>query len=284
MAKKIIKIANTPRTPKQLEYEKRMEENYVKILLEDYPARMEEQKKKNEEYYKQLLENDPHTLPFLLFHGTDAKMIGLSKKDRDSLFKIFHNVIDTLWPSFEPIIDRLNATGLPRPVGVALTESEEKAYKRIMHDLNILRTHKRGNQLYAYGDFYLDVSLEQAIIYAKCAAYGGELGGLAHSILEGAKILGFDIMSLGGEEFYRNAGTVLQIAEMQAEPVVFAFAHLELEKLRDMQGDLVNWVGIVGAPTQHFRYLGEVELDREHATYMRDYDRLSDLRKALKPY
>ena len=139
--------------------------------------------------------------------------------------------------------------------------------------------------MYAYGDFYLDVSLEQAIGYAKLAAHGGELGRLAHSILEGAKILGFDMMSLGGEEFYRNAGTVLQIAEMQAEPVVFAFVHLELEKLRNMQGGPVDWVGMGGnQPTQHFRYLGEVELDGEHATYVWDYDRLSDLRKALMPY
>ena len=284
MAKRTIKIPNIPRTPKQLEYEKRMEEDDVKILLEDYPARMEEQKKKNEEYYKQLLENDPHTLPFLLFHGTDAKMVGLSKKDRDSLFIIFRDVIDTLWPSFEPIIDRLILTGLPRPVGVALTESEEEAYRRILSGLHLIQWYKKRNQLYAYGDFYLDSSLELAIGYAKNAAYGGELGRMAYSILEGAKILGFDIMSIGGEEFHRNAGTVLKIAQMQAEPVVFAFAHLELEKLRDMQGNLVNWVGIVGVRTQHFRYLGEVELDGEHATHVRDYDRLSDLRKALKPY
>lgn len=268
MAKKIIPY--TPETPEQLKYAKRMKEIH--------DARIEEEKK-NEEYYKQLLENDPHTLPFLLFHGTDAKMVGLSKKDRDALFKIFRNVIDTLWPSFEPIIDRLIATGLPRPVGVALTESEEEAYRRIMSDLTILNMYKSGNQMYAYGDFYLDIFLEQTIGYAKLAAHGGELGRLAHSILEGAKILGFDIMSIGGEEFHRNAGTVLQIAEMPAEPVVFAFKHLELEKLRNMQGGPVDWF-----ETQHFRYLGEVELDREHATYVWDYDRLSDLRKALMPY
>ena len=275
MAKRIIPY--TPRTPEQLEYAKRMKEASE--------ARIEEQKKKNEEYYKQLLEKDSHTLPFFLFHGTDAKMVGLSKEDRDSLFIIFRDVIDTLWPSFEPIIDSLIATGLPRPVGVALTESEEEAYRRIMSDLTTLNMYKSGNQMYAYGDFYLDVSLEQAIGYAKLASHGGELGRLAHSILEGAKILGFDMMSLGGEEFYRNAGTVLQIAEMQAEPVVFAFVHLELEKLRNMQGGPVDWVGMGGnQPTQHFRYLGEVELDWEHATYVWDYDRLSDLRKALMPY
>ena len=275
MAKRIIPY--TTRTPEQLEHAKRMKEAS--------DARIEEQKKQNEEYYNQLLGKDPHTLPFLLFHGTDAKMIGLSKEDRDSLFRIFRNVIDTLWPSFEPIIDRLIATGLPRPVGVALTETEEEAYRRIMSDLTTLNMYKSGNQMYAYGDFYLDVSLEQAIEYAKLAAHGGELGRLAHSILEGAKILGFDMMSLGGEEFYRNAGTVLQIAEMQAEPVVFAFVHLELEKLRNMQGGPVDWVGMGGnLPTQHFRYLGEVELDGEHATYVWDYDRLSDLRKALMPY
>ena len=275
MAKRIIPY--TPRTPEQLEYAKRMKEASE--------ARIEEQKKKNEEYYKQLLGKDSHTLPFFLFHGTDAKMVGLSKEDRDSLFIIFRDVIDTLWPSFEPIIDSLIATGLPRPVGVALTESEEEAYRRIMSDLTTLNMYKSGNQMYAYGDFYLDVSLEQAIGYAKLASHGGELGRLAHSILEGAKILGFDMMSLGGEEFYRNAGTVLQIAEMQAEPVVFAFVHLELEKLRNMQGGPVDWVGMGGnQPTQHFRYLGEVELDWEHATYVGDYDRLSDLRKALMPY
>ncbi len=153
MAKRIIPY--TTRTPEQLEHAKRMKEAS--------DARIEEQKKQNEEYYNQLLEKDPHTLPFLLFHGTDAKMIGLSKEDRDSLFRTFRNVIDTLWPSFEPIIDRLIATGLPRPVGVALTETEEEAYRRIMSDLTTLNMYKSGNQMYAYGDFYLDVSLEQAI-------------------------------------------------------------------------------------------------------------------------
>ena len=86
MAKRIIPY--TPRTPEQLEHAKRMKEAS--------DVRIEEQKKKNEEYYKQLLDNCSHTLPFLLFHGTDAKMVGLNKEDRDSLFKIFHDVIDTL--------------------------------------------------------------------------------------------------------------------------------------------------------------------------------------------
>ena len=157
---------------------------------------------------------------------------------------------------------------------------EKNRCKRIASDVCTVNMYKGGSALYQYGSFYLDISLSQACDYARLAADGGELGRLAYSLILGANVLGLETEDLG-EEFARNAGMVLMIADIPADPVVFAFDHLELEKLQSMQGGTVDW--LYGG-TQHFRYLGEVQLDADHAAHLADYNTFAELKKAIRPY
>ena len=250
-------------------------------LLAQIRAEREAREKDNEAYYQKRLKENPCGLPFRLYHGTDAKMLGLTADQRATVFSIFSGVIDALWPLYVPLVKQdINMPKL-RELVDAMPPSEEKVRcERIAFDVCTANMYKGGSTLYQYGSFYLDISLSQACDYAKLAADGGELGRLAHSLILGANILGLETGDLG-EEFARNAGVVLQIADIPADPVVFAFDHLKLEKLRSMQDGDVDWLY---GRTQHFRYLGEVQLDADHAAHLADYDTLAELKKAIKPY
>ena len=232
-------------------------------IFEEIRKEREESKKRNDLYYRQLLEKDPFSLPFYLFHGTDAKIVRLGRDGRAAFIAACNRVIDTLLPYFSRVDhkDNPSLTQLLKTIGaMALTEEERRRYDVIYSDIQGIIGSKSGDPQYQYGNFYLAKHWIDAAGYAHRALEGGELGRFANSIILGAEVLG-----IGTGGISDDITLVKGLAAQPAEPVLFCFRHLDLTKLRSSGGGPVDW-GKLG--TTYFRYLGDVDLDLDHAAFL----------------
>lgn len=221
----------------------------------------------NDRYFQELLDKDPNTLPFYLYHGTDAKIVRMSQDERNRFFSACQSVIDALWPLFEPMHrESCYHRDVVERVGMIPPSEKRQRYNCITGDISKVAMYKEENKLYEYGDLYLANTIPTAASYAFASKEGGEFGRLANSLLLGAELLEYDLAGLG-DGFKVDAGIVRAMAKQPAEPVLFCFLHLDLRKLFNSTGGKVYWKGDT---TVEFRYLGEVELNLKRSVPVPD--------------
>ncbi len=132
--------------------------------------------------------NDTNPVP-PLFHGTDESLIGLSREDRNLINSSCELIIEELMALFAK--NQIDMNCMSAPYYWLLKESKDSfdnfwgAYSTAM------KRNKAG--LHSYGDFYVTMNPVRAIQFSKVAWILGETGWTTNRLVEGVKILGFDL-------------------------------------------------------------------------------------------
>ena len=141
-----------------------------------------------------------------LYHGTDARILSMSKEERLQYKKECNLIIDTLYPFFQPLLKwektEINVDGktiygheypLKLKYGRILNEKGGMyMYLNLFEKLTMIDCRNNNAGLYQYDNLYLCSSKLGAADYASKSYAGGELGLIAYRLIQGADIINFE--------------------------------------------------------------------------------------------
>lgn len=141
-----------------------------------------------------------------LYHGTDARILSMSKEERLQYKKECDLIIDTLYPFFQPLlkwekteikVDGKTIFGYEYPLklkyGKILNEKGGMyMYLNLFEKLKMIDCRNNNAGLYQYDNLYLCSSKLGAADYASKSYAGGELGLIAYRLIQGADIINFE--------------------------------------------------------------------------------------------
>lgn len=221
----------------------------------------------------------------IFYHGTDARMVSMTKEERLEYLNKCDLVIDYLWTLYEPLMKselvEIDYRGqrvsvLKQKIEDFRTLLNEKGnqyqYINLYEKLNMLCWRNGGAGLYQYGFLYLSLSKQAARDYASRSFAGGELGLMAYRMIEGAEIISFDsyhpnvVVSNAIEEIKSFA------QEGKEQPIVVTINDIETEYLLNEDGSSVDWDHVYSLIDRdkhyNFRYIKDIELDLNIAEYL----------------
>ena len=105
--------------------------------------------------------------PKYLYHGTDAKMVRMTEKERQAFFESCSAVIEIL----APILPKYELKKL-----LELSETGEFWYQGIQDTIRCVSSMEAGDKRFQYGNLYLTTNGCNAEHYARNAFAGGEFG------------------------------------------------------------------------------------------------------------
>lgn len=141
-----------------------------------------------------------------LYHGTDARILSMSKEERLQYKKECDLIIDTLYPFFQPLlkwekteikVDGKTIFGYEYPLklkyGKILNEKGGMyMYQNLFEKLAMIDCRNNNAGLYQYENLYLCSSKLTAANYASKSYAGGEMGLIAYRLIQGADIINFE--------------------------------------------------------------------------------------------
>lgn len=141
-----------------------------------------------------------------LYHGTDARILSMSKEERLQYKKECDLIIDTLYPFFQPLLKwekteiKVNGKtifGYEYPLklkyGKILNEKGGMyMYQNLFEKLAMIDCRNNNAGLYQYENLYLCSSKLTAASYATSSFAGGEMGLIAYRLIQGADIINFE--------------------------------------------------------------------------------------------
>ena len=221
-----------------------------------------------------------------LYHGTDARILSMSKTERAAYFSDVDLALDYLWTIWEPICHKMVIRKLWWPNGefkgttsIPYIESikqqfvdagKGRLHEKVYRYVSMADWSKQGAPKYQYGSLYLTALKGMASTFANDAFAGGERGEIVYYMLEGAAFLG---ISLGHpeEKIVRAIQTIKAFAEGPREPIVVILNDVDPKyllaeggKSADFSVELVMKAQKEGrtAPGANFRYMKDVDLSR----------------------
>ena len=217
----------------------------------------------------------------ILYHGTDARFVRMSKEERMEYLNKCNKVIDYLWGLFQPLWTTTVIVEISLPNGEKgyipqrkieiiankFTSKEERIVKcNFFESLSRVEAWKKGNTQYQYGDLYLTSLRKTALNYARRAFAGGETGLNAYRLIECAELLQID----GWNKNDDINKTIIDIKQTigtadNDEPVVITVTDIDFDKLYADTGNSLD----ANISQQLFRYVGEYSLDLKNAFYLR---------------
>ena len=143
-----------------------------------------------------------------LYHGSDARIIEMTKEEREQYKNDCDLIVNSLFPLFKPLMSYekvemiLNGeknyvyeTPLKLRYQNLLNEKGgQHLYINLFEKLTMIDARNNGSELYQYNDLYLCASKLTAINYAYRGFAGGEAGLNAYRLIQGAEIIGFENM------------------------------------------------------------------------------------------
>ena len=220
-------------------------------------------------------------LRFTLYHGTDARILSMSKEERSSFLTDIDIALDYLWTIWEPLIQKTMIRELRWPNGefkgtvpISFLESrkqqfidagQEILYKNLYEKVSMFSWTKEGAELYQYGALYVTMSKKTAADFARRSFAGGERGLIVYRMLEGIAFLGIPL----GNPDKRTTDAIQRVKAFadanDAAPVIVTLKDVapcdlltESGKPADAMLQLVLDSGILIEPS--FRYVKEIEL------------------------
>lgn len=222
----------------------------------------------------------------IFYHGTDARMVRMNKKERNNYFADCFLIIDKLWPFYKSLlkseyiekivhgekrlVERLKIDLLYQDL---IEEQGELNYYDLREKILMLRDNKRGNGLYQYGSLYVATTEKRASSYARRAFAGGELGLITYRLIQGANIIHFEHFHKN-PEIERAMVRVIKMATCsKKEPVIFKLEHLNIENLQWEDGRPIDYNDklfslIAENASASFRYNGDVDFDFNSAKFI----------------
>lgn len=218
----------------------------------------------------------------ILYHGTDARFVRMSKEERMEYLNKCKKVIDYLWELFQPLWQKEEKEViLPNGVKIIDTSSrkiehlkslfinasEQELYNRLLSRLSMVDAWKNGSKWYQYDFLCVTGDKEKAERYAKRSFAGGEFGYIAYDLICGAEFLNLlnneilDEISIYIDE--------IKIFSNSQEPIVLCIDDLDTEFLyvetsdkpfREVPSEQIAYLS--------FKYKKEYTLNLENSYYL----------------
>lgn len=191
-----------------------------------------------------------------LYHGTDKRMVLMSKEAREKYLKSCISMIAHLRNILTPYLEWEQIEHVR--CGVKMYDYKHKimSYQSLIEEqggkvlwtnfyqtlllseavLNKEENHSCMN--FKYGDLYLTGDKNKAINYARRAFAGGEQGLFAYRLIQGTEILG--MLHLDSSEIEQNVNTIKMFAESEPQPVVLKVSNIDYDCLLLESGEPVN--------------------------------------------
>ena len=214
-----------------------------------------------------------------LYHGTDARIIEMSAKERKSYFDDVKNVIDCLWNLLKPYMQNVYYDKHINGQVIKVLEPKLYEYKELItikygevlwyniyEKLLMLSTRDDGNEYYQYGSLYLTNLKIKAGNYARRAFAGGELGLIAYRLIQAAEILEqYDFTE--NDAVMKSVNNVKAFAESSPKPVIIPITEIDINYLFSENGkDLIFVDGMLFS--QCLRYTKPYNLCLDNAEYL----------------
>ena len=143
-----------------------------------------------------------------LYHGSDARIIEMTKEEREQYKNDCDLVVNSLFPLFKPLMSYEKVERILNGEKIYVYETPLKLryqnllnekggqymYINLFEKLTMIDARNNGSELYQYNDLYLCASKLTAINYARRSYAGGETGLNAYRLIQGAEIIGFENM------------------------------------------------------------------------------------------
>ena len=191
-----------------------------------------------------------------LYHGTDRRMVLMSKEVREKYLKSCMSMIVHLRNILAPYLECEQIEHVRCGVKMYISEYKIMRFKSLMEErggkefwtnfyqtlllseaaLNKEENHSGMN--FKYGDLYLTGDKNKAINYARRAFAGGEQGLFAYRLIQGTDILG--MLHLDSPEIEQNVNTIKMFAESEPQPVVLQVSNIDYDCLLLESGKPVN--------------------------------------------
>jgi hypothetical protein len=215
-----------------------------------------------------------------LYHGTDARILSMSKEERLQYKKECDLIIDTLYPFFQPLlkwekteikVDGKTIFGYEYPLklkyGKILNEKGGMyMYQNLFEKLAMIDCRNNNAGLYQYENLYLCSSKLTAASYATSSFAGGEMGLIAYRLIQGADIINF--------ENFRPNSNILSIMnkirefakEGNEKPAIVTIENIDVDYLSFEDGkpiekdNFAEWLEPRRKRQLKFRYTKPLEL------------------------
>ncbi len=215
-----------------------------------------------------------------LYHGTDARLVDMSKDERAIFFAMVDRVISRLWdvykpyytervykekllPNREKILIERRRFDLLKDVFVQC--DKEVIYNTLSEKLNMLECRYNGSGYYQYGGLYLAAVKESAEGYARRSYAGGELGNICYWMIRGMDILRLPEWKPDDETKGEIAQLMAFASEEKRDPVVITIENVDSDELLAESGSNAAMFFDLLDKTGHildfkFRFKGELDL------------------------
>lgn len=217
-----------------------------------------------------------------LYHGTDARILEMTKEEREQYKRECNLVIDALFPLYKPLLVQEKVetayNGQTRYVyeyplklkyeSVLKEKGDEYMYINLLEKLLMIDAQKNGAELYQYKDLYLCSLKRSAMNYAQRSYAGGETGLIAYRLIKGAEIIGFDNM-YNDQVVKQAAERIKEFAkEGNERPAIITIEGVDIKDLlredgrplSDIDLKLINDLAKVAG--FKFRYTKPIELSK----------------------
>ena len=216
---------------------------------------------------------------FTLYHGTDARIVSMTKDERNNFLSKTDLIISRLWDVFKPyytefVPRRIVRHGEVIDTFMRLIEQykddfykigKSYVYVNLTEKLSMLEARYDGSGFYQYGSLYLAAVEDTAKDYARRSFAGGELGLIAYRLIEAMDVLQFPEWKPDTE----TKGLIKEFMDFAAEgkedPVVITIGGIDSDDLLTETGgsisgalDFLEKFGYL--PDFKFRYKGELDL------------------------
>lgn len=203
-----------------------------------------------------------------MYHGTDARILRMSKEEIESFRKDILIVLDYVWPFFEPyssehqhmeynpkIREHVPVQDAEYLRGPLEYDKDSTLYTNIVFGIAINRNRLNGSKQWQYEGLYMSYSEWLAWNYARRAVCFGELGMIAYTFLKGAEKIRFRDWNPEGN-VCRAIERVKKFGDEKPEPVVVVLEDLDMDHIRGEGGEPLK----EGYFSRVFLYTGEISL------------------------
>ena len=218
-----------------------------------------------------------------LYHGTDSRIIEMTKEERWQYLNDCRKVIDALYPLFKPLLTwekveskapdgrKIYIYEYPlkfRYENLLNEKGGKHMYLNLYEKLAMVELWKNGAGLYQYKDFYVCTSKIDAMNYSRRSYAGGETGLIAYRMIKGAEIIGFENMYQNPEvkqiaerikEFAKEGKECPAIVTIRDIDTLFLF--LEDGRAIDKE-DFEEWIRLRRKCRMKFRYTKPVDFSK----------------------
>ena len=215
-----------------------------------------------------------------VYHGTDARVIEMTRDEREKYKEDCYLVINSLYPLFKPLMvtemieaerngKKIYYNEYPLKLRYEKLLNEKggkRMFNNLFEKLYMIDGCKNGVGLYQYNNLYVCASKRSALFYSERSYAGGEVGLVAYRLIQGAEIIGFESLYQDAN-VKRAADRIKEFAkEGNERPVIVTIEDADVDFLFNEDGtpltdyvkdNIFNHSCIAGSK---FRYTKPIEL------------------------